>query len=45
MAVMPVVAGADGSQDSLRAVQWAAREAGRHGRRCGSSPRPRCHRA
>jgi nucleotide-binding universal stress UspA family protein len=31
MAVMPVVAGTDGSEESLRAVEWAAREAVRHG--------------
>ena len=27
MATKPVIAGADGSQESLRAVEWAAREA------------------
>ena len=27
----PVVVGVDGSEESLRAVEWAAREAGRHG--------------
>ena len=31
MATMPVVAGVDGSEESLRAVEWAAREAHRHG--------------
>jgi nucleotide-binding universal stress UspA family protein len=31
MATRPVVAGVDGSEESLRAVEWAAREAGRHG--------------
>lgn len=31
MAKMPVVAGVDGSEESLRAVEWAAREAHRHG--------------
>jgi nucleotide-binding universal stress UspA family protein len=31
MAVMPVVVGTDGSEESLRAVEWAAREAERHG--------------
>lgn len=31
MATRPVVAGTDGSEESLRAVEWAAREAGRHG--------------
>jgi len=30
MAVRPVVVGADGSGESLRAVEWAAREANRH---------------
>jgi nucleotide-binding universal stress UspA family protein len=30
MAVMPVVVGADGSEESVRAVEWAAREAVRH---------------
>jgi nucleotide-binding universal stress UspA family protein len=30
MATMPVVVGADGSEESLRAVEWAAREATRH---------------
>ncbi len=30
MAMMPVVAGADGSEESLRAVEWAALEAPRH---------------
>jgi len=30
MAVMPVVAAVDGSEESLRAVEWAAREAARH---------------
>jgi len=30
MATMPVVAGVDGSEESLRAVEWAAREAQRH---------------
>jgi nucleotide-binding universal stress UspA family protein len=30
MAMMPVVAGVDGSEESLRAVEWAALEAGRH---------------
>ena len=31
MATRPVVVGADGSEESLRAVEWAAREANRHG--------------
>lgn len=31
MAIMPVVAGVDGSEESLRAAEWAAREADRHG--------------
>jgi len=31
MAARPVVVGVDGSEESLRAVEWAAREAGRHG--------------
>jgi nucleotide-binding universal stress UspA family protein len=31
MATMPVVAGVDGSEESLRAVEWAALEAQRHG--------------
>ena len=31
MTTRPVVAGADGSEESLRAVEWAAREADRHG--------------
>jgi nucleotide-binding universal stress UspA family protein len=31
MATRPVVVGADGSEESLRAVEWAAREADRHG--------------
>ncbi|HEX8005444.1 MAG TPA: universal stress protein [Trebonia sp.] len=31
MTTMPVVVGADGSADSLNAVEWAAREARRHG--------------
>jgi len=30
MALMPIVAGVDGSEDSLRAVEWAALEAQRH---------------
>lgn len=30
MAVMPVVAGVDGSEESMRAAEWAAREAQRH---------------
>jgi nucleotide-binding universal stress UspA family protein len=30
MATMPVVVGADGSEESLRAVEWAARAATRH---------------
>jgi nucleotide-binding universal stress UspA family protein len=30
MTMMPVVAGVDGSEESLRAVEWAAREAQRH---------------
>lgn len=30
MAMMPVVAGVDGSEESLRAVEWAALEAQRH---------------
>jgi nucleotide-binding universal stress UspA family protein len=31
MAVKPIVAGTDGSEESLRAVEWAAREAALHG--------------
>jgi nucleotide-binding universal stress UspA family protein len=31
MAAMPVVVGVDGSEESLRAVEWAAMEAVRHG--------------
>ena len=31
MALMPVVAGVDGSEESLRAAEWAALEAQRHG--------------
>ena len=31
MTIRPVVAGVDGSEESLRAVEWAAREASRHG--------------
>jgi nucleotide-binding universal stress UspA family protein len=31
MATMPVVVGVDGSEESLNAVEWAAREAWRHG--------------
>lgn len=31
MATMPIVVGVDGSEESLRAVEWAAREAQRHG--------------
>ena len=31
MTAMPVVAATDGSEESLRAVEWAAREAVRHG--------------
>ncbi len=31
MAVKPIVAGTDGSEESLRAVDWAAREAARRG--------------
>jgi nucleotide-binding universal stress UspA family protein len=31
MAAMPVVAGVDGSAESLRAAEWAAQEAQRHG--------------
>jgi len=31
MATKPVIVGVDGSQESLRAVQWAALEARRHG--------------
>jgi nucleotide-binding universal stress UspA family protein len=31
MATMPVVVGVDGSEESLRAVEWAAMEAVRHG--------------
>ena len=30
MALMPIVAGVDGSEESLRAVEWAALEAQRH---------------
>ena len=30
MALMPVVAAVDGSEESLRAVEWAALEAQRH---------------
>ena len=30
MATMPVVVGVDGSEESLRAVEWAALEAQRH---------------
>jgi nucleotide-binding universal stress UspA family protein len=31
MAAMPIIAGTDGSEESLRAVEWAAREAALHG--------------
>ena len=31
MTTRPVVVGVDGSEESLRAVEWAAREAHRHG--------------
>ena len=31
MAAKPVVAGTDGSEESLRAIDWAAREAALHG--------------
>jgi nucleotide-binding universal stress UspA family protein len=31
MAARPIVAGTDGSEESLRAVDWAAREAALHG--------------
>ena len=31
MAATPVVVGVDGSEESLRAVEWAALEARRHG--------------
>ena len=31
MAMMPVVVGVDGSEESLRAVEWAAQAAQRHG--------------
>src|SRR6185437_16573996 len=33
MATKPVIAGVDGSEESLRAVEWAALEARRHGSR------------
>ena len=36
MAAKPIVAGTDGSEESLRAIDWAAREAALHGARCGS---------
>ena len=38
MAAKPIVAGTDGSEESLRAVDWAAREAALAGPRCGSWP-------
>ena len=31
MATKPVIVGVDGSEESLRAVEWAALEARRHG--------------
>lgn len=47
MAAKPVVVGVDGSEESLRAVEWAALEAGRHSRplRIVSAPAvmPRMH--
>jgi hypothetical protein len=45
MTSMPVVAGVDGSEESLRAVEWAALEARRHRAPCGSSRCPPCCRA
>ena len=50
MAMMPVVAGVDGSEESLRAAEWAAREAQRHGAplrlvsAAAMPPRMRAHR-
>ena len=40
MAAKPIVAGTDGSEESLRAVDWAAREAPA-AHHCGSWPLPR----
>ena len=36
MTAKPIVAGTDGSEESLRAVEWAAREADAAVPRCGS---------
>ena len=44
MATKPVIAGADGSQESLRAVEWAAREAVLRAPRCASWRSRRCRR-
>ena len=41
MAAKPVVAGTDGSPESVRAVQWAAREAALRGDVDADSGRPR----
>lgn len=42
MSAQPIVAATDGSEESLRAAEWAAREAALRAPRCGSSPPRRC---